>query len=96
MLSIGPWPTIMSFKPLYAQIELACAGAPVRTPDPEFGTPGVPGGPVTSPAKAVPAVVPVMARAHAVAARRCFARISYTPFLERYSSVHRRYAERTR
>jgi len=56
MESICPWAGFMSFSPLYAQIELAWAGAPVRTPDPENGTPGVPGGPVTSPARAPLAV----------------------------------------
>ena len=31
---------------------MECAGAPVRLPEPENATPGVPGGPFTSPAKA--------------------------------------------
>jgi hypothetical protein len=50
MLVTGP--LIMSFRPLKEQIEFECAGAPVLTPEPDPGTPGVPGLPVTSPAKA--------------------------------------------
>jgi hypothetical protein len=68
MLLIGPCSGFMSFKPLYAQIELACAGAPVRTPEPENATPGVPGGPVTSPAEATPALAPTIATEQAAAA----------------------------
>lgn len=80
MLLIGPWAGFMSFSPLYAQIELACAGAPVRTPDPENGTPGVPGGPVTSPAQATPALATTSPAAHTAAARNFFARI-FLPLL---------------
>ena len=58
----------MSFNPLYEQIELECAGAPVRTPEPENATSGTPGRPVTSPAKAGLALNPAMATTHAAAA----------------------------
>jgi hypothetical protein len=58
----------MSLSPEKAQIELAWAGAPVGTPDPEFGTPGVPGGPITSPAKAAFAPSPATAAAHSTVA----------------------------
>ena len=50
MLLIGPF--TMSFNPLKEQIEFECAGAPVLTPEPEPARPGMPGLPVTSPAKA--------------------------------------------
>jgi len=53
----------MSFSPLKAQIELACVGAPVLLPEPENASPGVPGGPATSPAKAAVAPAP-MRRLH--------------------------------
>src|SRR5215203_1157986 len=68
MLLIGPCAGSRSFNPLYAQIELALSGAPVSTPEPENGTPGVPGGPVTSPANAAPALGPATATAHTAAA----------------------------
>src|SRR6266511_2360289 len=58
----------MSFNPLKAQIELACAGAPVLLPEPEKATPGVPGGPATSPAKAAPALRPATTAAQIAAA----------------------------
>jgi hypothetical protein len=68
MLSIGPWLGFRSFKPLKAQTELACVGAPVSTPEPEKGTPAVPGGPVTSPARAAPVLRPATTAAQIVAA----------------------------
>src|SRR4051812_35809142 len=68
MLSIGPCAGFMSFSPLYEQIELECAGAPVRTPEPENSTPGMPGRPVTSPAQATPALPPTNATAQMAAA----------------------------
>src|SRR3954453_8213239 len=74
MLSIGPCAGFMSFNPLYEQIELECAGAPVRTPEPENSTPGMPGRPVTSPAQATPALPPTETAAHMAAARN-FVRI---------------------
>jgi hypothetical protein len=69
MLPIGPCSGFMSFNPLYAQMELAFAGAPVETPDPENGTPAVPGRPVTSPAHATPALAPSSEAAQTAAAR---------------------------
>src|SRR5919109_3697408 len=56
MKSIWPCAGFMSFRPLYAQIELAFARAPVGSPEPEKATPGVPGGPFTSPARAALAI----------------------------------------
>src|SRR5919198_5771474 len=58
----------MSFSPLYAQIELAFARAPVGSPEPEKATPGVPGGPFTSPARAALAVSAVTIAAQIAAA----------------------------
>jgi hypothetical protein len=78
MLLIGPWSGFMSFSPLYAQIELACAGAPVLFPEPEKATPGVPGGPCTSPANAAPAPTPTNAAAQS-AASIDLVRITYLP-----------------
>ena len=82
MNSIWPWAGFMSFSPLKAQIELACAGAPVLTPEPENATPGVPGGPVTSPAEAAPAPAPARTAPHAAAAKNDFVRIF--PLSERF------------
>src|SRR5919108_1126005 len=65
----------MSFNPLYAQIEFAFAGAPVLLPEPENATPGVPGGPCTSPAKAA-LVMRAATMAAQIAAASCL-RISY-------------------
>jgi hypothetical protein len=57
MKSIGPWPTIMSFRPEKEQIEFECAGAAVAMASTCSCVRGpVPGGPLTSPAKAAPAV----------------------------------------
>src|SRR5436305_12826366 len=60
MLSVGPWPTIRSFSPEKAHAELACSGAAVRPDVPGMGEGagglGVPGGPLTSPATAAPAL----------------------------------------
>jgi len=78
MLLIGPWLGFMSFNPLYAQIELACSGAPVLLPEPENGTPGVPGGPATSPARAALAPA-IRAAAHSAAARIDLLPIPYLP-----------------
>lgn len=61
MLSIGPSSGFISFSPLNEQIEFAWSGASVGTPEPEPGTPGVPGGPITSPAKAALALPPTTA-----------------------------------
>src|SRR5215218_10422665 len=79
MLSIGPCAGFRSFSPLKAQIELALSGAPVSTPEPENGTPGVPGGPVTSPANAAPAPGPATAAAHTAAASINFFRSMVPP-----------------
>jgi hypothetical protein len=76
---IGPWLGFMSFNPLYEQIDCECAGAPVRTPEPENGTPGVPGGPMTSPAKALLALRAVTIAAPIAAAT--FLRMWVLPFL---------------
>src|SRR5436189_5072835 len=81
MLSIGPCDGSMSFNPLYEQIELECAGAPVRTPEPENSTPGMPGRPVTSPAQATPALPPTKTTAHMAAATN-FVRIMMGPSLD--------------
>ncbi len=60
--SIGPSAGFMSFSPEKAQIELAWATAPVGVfPEPENGTPAVPGGPLTSPATAALALAPARA-----------------------------------
>src|SRR5439155_26218641 len=60
MESTGPWPTIRSFSPEKAHAELACSGAAVRPDVPGMGEGagglGVPGGPLTSPALAAPAL----------------------------------------
>lgn len=69
MLSIGPWFGFMSFNPLKAQIELALLNAPVCFPEPENATPGVPGGPATSPARAALALRPATMAAHIAAAK---------------------------
>jgi hypothetical protein len=79
MLLIGPWAGFMSFKPLKAQIELACAGAPVRFPEPENATPGVPGGPCTSPADAALAPAPATATAQLAVASKYLTRMSLPP-----------------
>jgi hypothetical protein len=50
-----------SFSPENAQIELACAGAAVGVCEPEPTTPTVPGGPITSPARAEPAPTAITA-----------------------------------
>jgi len=68
----------MSFNPLYAQIELACAGAPVRTPEPENAVPGMPGRPVTSPANAGPALNPTMATTDTAAASLDFLSMAFS------------------
>src|SRR5436190_17289578 len=68
----------MSFNPLYEQIDWECAGAPVRTPEPENATPGVPGLPVTSPADATPALPP-RTTAKTAAATNAFVRIITPP-----------------
>jgi hypothetical protein len=81
MLSIGPCSGFKSFNPLKAQIELACAGAPVSTPEPEKATSGVPGGPVTSPARAALVLIPVTATAKTVAASKRILRIFRIPYL---------------
>src|SRR6185436_19871556 len=62
----------MSFNPLYEQIDCECAGAPVRTPEPENGTSGVPGRPVTSPAKAALELPPTRATVNSAAATSDF------------------------
>jgi hypothetical protein len=80
MNSIWPWAGFMSFSPLKAQIELAFTRAPVLTPEPENATPGVPGGPVTSPAEAAPALAPATAAPHTAAAKKDLVRISLPPF----------------
>src|SRR5215211_7791359 len=86
MLSIGPCAGFRSFSPLKAQIELALSGAPVSTPEPENGTPGVPGGPVTSPANAAPALGPAIATAHTAAASMNFFR-SIVPSPSKWTPV---------
>jgi hypothetical protein len=58
---IWPFSARKSFSPEYAQIELACSGAPVFLSELEPMTPGVPGGPFTSPANAAPALAPTTA-----------------------------------
>jgi hypothetical protein len=63
------WPFRKSFRPENAQIELACAGAAVSVPEPDPGTPGVPGGPITSPANAAPALALATATEHNTAAK---------------------------
>jgi hypothetical protein len=75
MLSRGPW--FMSFRPLKAQIEFAFENAPVCAPVAEPATPGVPGGPATSPAIAEPTLNTPKAAAHAIAAKHL--RISEPP-----------------
>jgi hypothetical protein len=80
MLSIGPCAGFMSLSPLKAQTELAWAGAPVLTPEPENGTPGVPGRPVTSPAEATPALAHASAAPHAAATKNDFVRMFLHPF----------------
>ncbi|MDX6452010.1 MAG: hypothetical protein QOH16_2059 [Gaiellaceae bacterium] len=74
------WPFRKSFRPENAQIEFACAGAPVAMPEPEPGTPGVPGGPITSPANAAPELAPATAMTHTAAEKKDFVRMSYVPF----------------
>jgi len=71
----------MSFNPLYEQIEFECAGAPVRLPEPEPATPGVPGGPCTSPARAAPAPTAENAATHSSVTKRDFNRILPPPLL---------------
>src|SRR6266496_203344 len=58
----------MSFKPLKAQIELALENAPVCFPEPDPATPGVPGGPATSPARATSPLRPATAIAQTMTA----------------------------
>jgi len=65
MASIGPF--TMSFNPLNEQIEFECAGAPVFTPEPDPGTPGVPGPPLTSPANAALELPPTRTTAKSAA-----------------------------
>lgn len=77
MLSSGPW--FMSFSPLKEQIELEFENAPVWFPEPEPKTPGVPGGPCTSPARAAPAAPPATATAHTAAAKNDLVRICLSP-----------------
>ena len=80
MLLIGPCCGSRSFSPLKAQIELALSGAPVSTPEPENGSFGVPGGPITSPANAAPAPGPVTATVHTATANISFFRSMVPPF----------------
>jgi hypothetical protein len=72
MKSVGP--LTKSFSPEKEQIELAC--------DVSLGVPGwvtLPGGPVTSPAKAAPALAPATATAHTAAANIDFFRSMILP-----------------
>jgi len=94
MLSIGPWSGFMSFSPLYEQIDCECAGAPVRTPEPENGTPGVPGAPVTSPAHATPPLQP-SATAKTTAATTAFVRNITPPSLSNSLLLGREATPRT-
>ena len=78
--SIGPSAGFMSFSPEKAQIELAWATAPVGVfPEPENGTPAVPGGPLTSPATAALALAPARAAVQTATASNGFLIIVY-PF----------------
>jgi hypothetical protein len=87
MVSICPFSARKSFKPEKAQIELACAGAPVLLSEPEPMTPGVPGGPFTSPAKAAPALAPTTATPQSAVAKKDFVRMSL-PFLGFVARAH--------
>jgi hypothetical protein len=80
MKSVGPWPTIMSFRPEKEQIEFECAGAAVAMASTCSCVRGsVPGGPLTSPAKAAPAVRLKQTAAQIPAAN--FLRIDVPPHL---------------
>jgi hypothetical protein len=78
MLVIGPF--TMSFNPLNEQIEFEFVGAPVLTPEPEPGTPGVPGLPVTSPANAALVLPPTRTTAKNAAASTDFVCVIGVPF----------------
>jgi hypothetical protein len=67
----------MSFRPLDAHPERAFVTAGVRWPEAEPATPGVPGGPVISPAKAGAALIPASAAALTATASNDFLRITY-------------------
>jgi uncharacterized membrane protein YfcA len=84
MVSVGPWPTIMSFSPEKAQIEFAWSRTPVGPDVPGIGIGfvgvlGVPGGPFTSPAKAALALAPARAAVQTATASNDFLRITYLP-----------------
>jgi hypothetical protein len=69
----------MSFCPEKEQIELEFVTAPVGFPWLENGTFGVPGGPVTSPARAELALAPASAAVQTATASNDFLRIGFLP-----------------
>jgi uncharacterized membrane protein YfcA len=83
MVSVGPWSTSMSFSPEKAQIEFAWSRTPVGPDVPGIGgvvsVLGVPGGPLTSPARAALALAPARAAVQTATASNDFLCIAYLP-----------------